>query len=71
MACDAATLEALQSANGYPELSRIDVLMCLAAVYGAAAGFSTAAAALNQAAANGYFALSDDQLDQCYLAAIC
>lgn len=70
MACDAQTLENLLTVDGYSELSSRDKLMCLAAVYGTAAGLN-ATTAMALAASNGYLGLADDALDQAFLAAIC
>ncbi len=70
MACDAATLEALLSADKLPSLSDRDRLMCLAAVYGGAAGFN-AQQAINKAYQDGFSQLSDRDLDEVFLAIIC
>lgn len=70
MACDAATLEALLSADKLPQLSDRDRLMCLASVYGQAAGL-TAQQAMNLAYQNGLSKLSDRDLDEAFLAIIC
>ena len=70
MACDAATLEALIATDKLPELSDRDRLMCLAAVYGQAAG-QNAQQALDSAYQNGLSKLSDRDLEQAFLAAIC
>jgi hypothetical protein len=72
VACDAATLEALAVlSNKENGLSDRDRLICTASVYGAAAGFANAQAALNQAAANGFFALSERDLRATFLSIIC
>ena len=72
MPCDAATLEALAVATDKENgLSDRDRLICTAYVYGAAAGFANAQAALNQAAADGLFRLSAHDLRACYLSVIC
>ena len=72
MACDAATLEALAVAtNKENGLSDRDRLICTASVYGAAAGFANAQAAVNQAMATGLAELSDRDLDAAWLAATC
>ena len=71
MACDSTTLVALSATDRLPALSDRDRMICLASVYGTAAGYSTAQAALNAAKANGYAGLSDADLDKAFLAAIC
>lgn len=70
MACDAATLEALIATDKLPQLSDRDRLMCLAAVYGGAAGY-TAQTALNAAYADGFAKLSDRDLEETFMAVIC
>lgn len=69
MACDVKTVENLLAANGYHALSNYDRLVCLAGVFGTLAGF-TAQQAITQAEANKYGALSDEQLDQAFLASL-
>jgi hypothetical protein len=72
VACDSSTLEALAVAtNKENGLSERDILVCTASIYGIAVGFANAQAALNQAAADGLFALSERDLRACYLAVIC
>jgi len=51
------------------QLSQRDLRLCLAGVYGNATG-NTAAKAAVLAASNHYAALSDDQLDQAFLAVL-
>ena len=70
MACDAATLEALLSADKLPSLSDHDRLMCLAALFGAGAGLN-GQQAIALAYKNGFAKLSDLELDQTFLAVIC
>lgn len=71
MACDATTLAALAAANGLSGLSDRDLLMCLASIYGSAAGNTTAQAAVTAAATAGMARLSDGDLEKCFEAAIC
>ena len=72
MACDAKTLEALAVATDkYNGLSDRDRLICVASVWGSAAGFANAQAAIDQANVLGLDALSDRDLQAAYLAAIC
>lgn len=70
MACDAATLVALLTSDGYDRLSDYDALVCLAYVYGNSAGY-TAQQAINAATTNGYSKLSDRDLDMALLKALC
>lgn len=70
MACDAVTLEALLTSNGYEKLSDYDALVCLAYAFGNGAGYN-AQQAVNAAAANGYSKLSDRDLDMALLKALC
>ncbi len=70
MACDAATIQALLVSNGYAKLSDYDALVCLAYVYGNAAGY-TAQQSVTAAASNGYAKLSDRDLDTALLKALC
>lgn len=71
MACDNQTLIELTATDGFPALSSRDKLICLASVYGTAAGYANAQTALDAASTNGYHALSDADLDKAFLAAIC
>lgn len=70
MSCSAQDLEALLSTDKLPQLSDRERLMCLAALFGAGAGL-TAQTALNLAYSDGFAQLSDQQLDQAFLAVIC
>ena len=71
MACDAATLEALQVLNRETGLSERDLLMCRASVYGVAAGYSTAQDALNAAMRSGLAKVSERDLETMLLAVLC
>lgn len=71
MACYSTTLENLIQADGLAKLSQRDLLICLASVYGTAAGFSTASAALANAYSQKLTGLSDRDLWAALLAAIC
>ena len=72
MACDAATLEALQVAtNKQSGLSERDTLIVLASIYGTAAGLSDSQAAVTLAASTGLARISDRDLYACYLSLIC
>lgn len=72
MACDAATLEALQVAtNKQSGLSERDTLIVLASIYGTAAGLSDAQAAVTLAASNGLAKVSDRDLWSLFLSVIC
>jgi hypothetical protein len=70
MACDAATLEAILSADKLPQLSDRDRLMCLASVYGTSAGL-TGQQALDLAYQDGLAKLSDRELEEVFLSVIC
>jgi hypothetical protein len=71
MACDAATLEALNATNKLAGLSDRDLLMITASIYGTAGGFATAQLALNNAYAMGMSKLSDSDLEKCFEVAVC
>lgn len=71
MACDAATLEALQYLNKQSALSERDTLICLASVYGTAAGYANAQVAVNAAATDGLARLSDRDLLMCFEGVVC
>lgn len=71
MACDAATLEALQYLNKQSALSERDTLICLASIYGTAAGYANAQAAMNAAAVDGLARLSDRDLLMCFEGVVC
>ncbi len=68
MACDATTIAALAAKDQLAKLSDRSLLAILANLYG---GAKTASAAQATAMANGYAGLSEFELWQCFLAAIC
>lgn len=71
MACDANTLEALQVANRETALSERDLWMVRAAIFGAAAGLSTATDTQRVAQALGLSKLSERNLRELYAALAC
>jgi len=72
MACDAQTLITLAySTNKFGQLSKRDLMLCLAAVYGVKDLGWTASFAITQAVGHGYLRLSKRDLFASLLAAIC
>jgi len=72
MACDAATLEALSVlTDKNTRLSDRDRLICLASVYGTAAGYANSQVAINAAYANLYQRLSDRDLLMAFQSQVC
>ncbi len=72
MACDADTLITLAySTNKFGQLSKRDLMLCLAAVYAVGNQGWTADTAIVQAISNGYQKFSWKDLWQAFLAAIC
>jgi hypothetical protein len=71
MACDSTTLSNLIKADGLTKLSQRDLLICLAAVFGARAGLANAQAALNLAYTDKLQGLSDRDLLAALEAALC
>jgi len=72
VACDAATLEALQVlTNKQGGLSERDTLICLASVLGASAGYSSAQVAVSAAASDKLAGVSDRDLLAITLSLLC
>lgn len=68
MACDAATLEALQMLNRESALSQLDLLICRASVFAIAAGIPTATDALRIGILMGLDKVSERDLEIIMLA---
>ncbi len=67
MACDAATLEALEMLNRESALSERDLLMCRASVFATAAGIATATDALRIGILMGLNKVSERDLEMIFL----
>lgn len=67
MACDAATLEALEMLNRESGMSERDLLMCRASVFGTAASIATATDALRIGFIMGMDKVSERDLDLIFL----
>lgn len=71
MACDAATIEALQVLNRETGLSQRDLLMARASLLASAAGYPTATDAVNAAYRAGLSKVCERDLEALYTALIC